>query len=429
MQGEDVLNRNPGGEFANIFPDEGPDGTPGGAYRFIGTPESYVEFENDEERLEAKNSLSLLAWIKHTGNQGPIFNYDTDGWGVHFWMRGKNKLFARFNKRGNVEVSSISSNGVKAGVWQYVGATYNGQTGMAKLFISDRFVVEKYIGKGFQLATNHNVRMGARLGDKRYFNGSISCMQVYSKALSHNQIMSFKKRCFRTSSLCLWFDTSCYWRSNSSQSSWVKKMQSGDYLSDQLKMKWDTQDVDEDFELHLSPSSKEVVEIQKSSKETNSFTICFWKKGGGIYVRSYLWLNISQEIFVNLQSPKSFGFVHNSTAWNFYCFLMAGKDEKVAVSFYLNGERKSLLLIKPEEINNETLTVGYLNSSVNDKAVLSSFNIWSGELSPSEVKRLSYGCDSERGDVIHWKDFNYVDHDHEVVETRTCKNVRSKFLK
>ncbi|KXJ12773.1 hypothetical protein AC249_AIPGENE12844 [Exaiptasia diaphana] len=385
MQGEDVLNRNPGGEFANIFPDEGPDGTPGGAYRFIGTPESYVEFENDEERLEAKNSLSLLAWIKHTGNQGPIFNYDTDGWGVHFWMRGKNKLFARFNKRGNVEVSSISSNGVKAGVWQYVGATYNGQTGMAKLFISDRFVVEKYIGKGFQLATNHNVRMGARLGDKRYFNGSISCMQVYSKALSHNQIMSFKKRCFRT--------------------------------------------MDEDFELHLSPSSKEVVEIQKSSKETNSFTICFWKKGGGIYVRSYLWLNISQEIFVNLQSPKSFGFVHNSTAWNFYCFLMAGKDEKVAVSFYLNGERKSLLLIKPEEINNETLTVGYLNSSVNDKAVLSSFNIWSGELSPSEVKRLSYGCDSERGDVIHWKDFNYVDHDHEVVETRTCKNVRSKFLK
>ncbi|XP_028517314.1 uncharacterized protein LOC110247071 [Exaiptasia diaphana] len=205
-------------------------------------------------------------------------------------------------------------------------------------------------------------------------------------------------------------------------------MQSGDYLSDQLKMKWDTQDVDEDFELHLSPSSKEVVEIQKSSKETNSFTICFWKKGGGIYVRSYLWLNISQEIFVNLQSPKSFGFVHNSTAWNFYCFLMADKDETLAVSFYLNGERKSLLLIEPEESNNENLIVGYLNSSVNDKAVLSSFNIWSGELSSSEVKRLSYGCDSERGDVIHWKDFNHLDHDHEVVETKTCKNVRKERL-
>ncbi|KXJ09401.1 hypothetical protein AC249_AIPGENE23120 [Exaiptasia diaphana] len=186
--------------------------------------------------------------------------------------------------------------------------------------------------------------------------------------------------------------------------------------------------VDEDFELHLSPSSKEVVEIQKSSKETNSFTICFWKKGGGIYVRSYLWLNISQEIFVNLQSPKSFGFVHNSTAWNFYCFLMADKDETLAVSFYLNGERKSLLLIEPEESNNENLIVGYLNSSVNDKAVLSSFNIWSGELSSSEVKRLSYGCDSERGDVIHWKDFNHLDHDHEVVETKTCKNVRKERL-
>lgn len=71
--------------------------------------------------------------------------------------------------------------------------------------------------------------------------------------------------------------------------------------------------MDEDFELHLSSSSKQEAQIHKKILRITSFTICFWKKGGGIYVKyrvghywNYLWLNVSQEIIVDFVSPKSY---------------------------------------------------------------------------------------------------------------------------
>jgi len=80
--------------------------------------------------------------------------------------------------------------------WQFVGATYNGRTGRAKLFVNRRFTGSKYIGR-IRLATNYPARMGARIGDRRYFRGRISCMQVYDRALTTRQILRRKRRCFR----------------------------------------------------------------------------------------------------------------------------------------------------------------------------------------------------------------------------------------
>ena len=80
--------------------------------------------------------------------------------------------------------------------WQFVGATYNGRTGRAKLFVNRRFTGSKFIGR-IRLATNYPARMGARIGDRRYFRGRISCMQVYDTALTTRQILRRKRRCFR----------------------------------------------------------------------------------------------------------------------------------------------------------------------------------------------------------------------------------------
>ena len=196
-RGRDIsLFGNPPGILRNVRLAPGPDGKPLGSYRFSGRSNSYIEFPN-RGKIDTKRSITLLAWIYHEGRAGPIFNYKRDGWGVHFWMISPRTLFARFTKRrGRRFTKAVLSRRVKPREWQYVGATYNGRTGRAKLFVNRRFTASKYIGL-IRLATNYPARMGARIGDRRYFRGRISCMQVYNTALTMRQIMRRRRRCFR----------------------------------------------------------------------------------------------------------------------------------------------------------------------------------------------------------------------------------------
>lgn len=196
------MNRNPAARLVHVRPDTGPDRTRGGAYRFLGRFNSYADFRNTG-KLDAKNSITLLAWIKHTGRSGPIFNYNPRGWAVHWWMTSRRHLFIRFTRRNGRQPAPVVYK-IAYRKWQFVGATYNRRTGIAKLFVNNRFVKKQYIGK-FQLATHYHVRMGAKNDrrDRRYFKGSISCMQVYGKALSRRMILRKKRRCFRKGKLLL----------------------------------------------------------------------------------------------------------------------------------------------------------------------------------------------------------------------------------
>lgn len=168
----------------------------GTATKFYGRRNSYIQFPNSG-RLDTRLSITLLAWIYHQGHAGPIFNYMPNGWGVHFWMVSLKTLFVRFTRRrGRRFTRAVSSSTVRYRTWQFVGATYDYRTGVARLFVNKRFVASRRIGR-FRLATNYPVRMGARIGDRRYFRGSISCMQVYKKALTAGQIIARRTRCFK----------------------------------------------------------------------------------------------------------------------------------------------------------------------------------------------------------------------------------------
>ena len=197
-KGKDIsLRRNAGGILTNVRPAKGPDGTRDGAYQFYGRSNSYILFPN-RGALDTKLSITLLAWIYHEGNAGPIFNYMPNGWGVHFWLISPRTLFVRFTRRrGRRFTKAVVSRAVLPRRWQFVGATYSFKTGVAKLFVNSRFVARTRIGR-IRLATNYPVRMGARIGDGRYFKGRISCMQVYNGALSRWKIISKKQRCFRS---------------------------------------------------------------------------------------------------------------------------------------------------------------------------------------------------------------------------------------
>lgn len=196
-QAKDIsFSRNPHGILGRVRYAPGPDNSNGGSIEFYGRSSSYIQFPN-RGKIDTRQSITLLAWIYHTGRAGPIFNYMPNGWGVHLWMVSPRTLFARFTRRKRRRfTAAVYSRSVLPRKWQFVGATYSYRTGVVRLFLNSKFVASKRIGR-FRLATNYPVRMGARIGDRRYFKGRISCMQVYNQALNRNQILVRQKRCFR----------------------------------------------------------------------------------------------------------------------------------------------------------------------------------------------------------------------------------------
>lgn len=195
FKGRDLTNRNAPARPNNVRYAPGPLGKPGGAIRFLGKKTSFVHFPNKNGAIDTRNSITILVWIYPEGKPGPIFNYHPGGWGVHLWLTSPTTLFARFTKRrGRVFTRSLSSVSVIPRQWQVVGASYDQNTGVASLWRNGRRVRTANIGK-IQLATNYPARMGAKMGDRRYFRGRVSCLQVYKVALSSQQMKKAAKAC------------------------------------------------------------------------------------------------------------------------------------------------------------------------------------------------------------------------------------------
>ncbi|XP_067038773.1 uncharacterized protein [Acropora muricata] len=178
------------GVTSNVDFATGPDDDLGGAYKFNGVADSFVEIPNDG-KMDTKNSMTILANIYPTGSGGPILNYKTDGWGVHLWQFESTELFVRFVHRNGVFHKPIASRVLQLNEWNQVGATYDNNTGVAQLWHNGKMVKSRNIGQ-IQLATQYPIRIGARDGDDRRFSGKISCLQIYDKALDEQQIGSLK---------------------------------------------------------------------------------------------------------------------------------------------------------------------------------------------------------------------------------------------
>lgn len=200
FRGRELRNRNPPGYASHVLFTPGPDGLPYGSYYFLGRPNSYVEIPN-KGTLDVRNCITILAWIYHEGNAGPIVNYKRNGWGVHLWMVNPRTLFVRYTQRlGRRFTHALAYRGVKPRTWQFVGTSYNRNTGVAKLYINGKTVSRRKIRK-ISLATNYEIRVGARQGDRRYFRGRIACLQFYSAALTTNMIRRRMRACFRRGKL------------------------------------------------------------------------------------------------------------------------------------------------------------------------------------------------------------------------------------
>lgn len=191
-KGRDSLRKAPTAYIRGVYPTTGPTGIPNTAYRFLGKSTSYIQFPN-KGKLDTKTALTVVAWV-YPVKPGPIFNYQTNGWGVHFWVTRPGQLFVRFMRRNGRSSRHVVYNGLRPRAWNYVAATYDKRTGRASLWASGRMVATARVGS-FDLRTQYNVRMGARVGDGRYFKGRIACMQIYKRALRAKELRAVMYRC------------------------------------------------------------------------------------------------------------------------------------------------------------------------------------------------------------------------------------------
>ena len=65
-------NRQPKGILGDVVITNGPYNEPGGAYMFYGTVSSFIEFRNDGG-LDTRLSITLMCWVQHGGQNGPLF--------------------------------------------------------------------------------------------------------------------------------------------------------------------------------------------------------------------------------------------------------------------------------------------------------------------------------------------------------------------
>ena len=191
---KEISNRVGKGIASGVHTARGPGGNPNGSYEFSGNVNSYIEFPNGGG-LDVKGSMTMLCWLYPGGQDGPLFNYKKSGsWGVHLWVVS-GKLFVRFTKRDYSSTRALSHTPLKPGDgWRFVGASYDRANGHAKLWVDGKVVQTVNIGANLQLGTQDSVRMGAKIGDSRYFKGRIAQMQVYNVALTQKQIQAIMDR-------------------------------------------------------------------------------------------------------------------------------------------------------------------------------------------------------------------------------------------
>ena len=194
---KEINNRTAPGDPSEVGMAPSPDGKANGSYEFYGTSNSYIEFPNSAGgALDVRYSMTMLCWLYHGGQDGPIFDYGTRGkWGVHLWVY-RGKLSVRYTKRDDYSFTNPAnlSHTTLLGGWKFVGASYNHTSGKAKLWVDGAVVKATNIGENLDLATQDSIRMGVKEGDDIFFKGSIADMQVYNLPLTQEQVQAIKNR-------------------------------------------------------------------------------------------------------------------------------------------------------------------------------------------------------------------------------------------
>ena len=189
----EINNRQTEGTPVGVSLAAGPDGHPGGSYQFSGQANSYIEFPNIEG-IDAQHSITMLCWVylETLDVSGPLFNYKNNVFSGVYLSISSGKLVTRFKNDDN-ELTTTQQLTEKQ--WNYVGSSYDNNTGNASLWLNGTEAVYENIGAGITLDTELEVRMGATAstdGPIGYFKGRITALQIHDVALTAEQINELK---------------------------------------------------------------------------------------------------------------------------------------------------------------------------------------------------------------------------------------------
>lgn len=173
----------------------GIDGYPEGSLELQGTSASFIEISNlSDGLLDVKRSITLLAFIYPMGRSGPILSYHVDGLGVQLGYERRDdeigEFTASFTPRDLVQTAApLGAPVLRNNEWNFVGASYDHNSGIARLWHNGKEVKANFLVKGLELATQFSIRVGALEGDwEENFSGRISHLHIYNEALTVENI-------------------------------------------------------------------------------------------------------------------------------------------------------------------------------------------------------------------------------------------------
>ena len=179
----------------------GPFGKADTAYEFSGIGSSHITIPQSAH-LDTKNSITILVWIFQTAQAGSVIQYlGNNNKGVGLYTLDSNSIMVQFLERSGESLSFLRNHSVSLqNKWQYVGTSYNFNTGIATLWIDGIDVRQMNLGK-VELSTDKDIRLGSGQGKGDSFEGRISCLQIYDKALTRDEVSAVRKRCFQEDGL------------------------------------------------------------------------------------------------------------------------------------------------------------------------------------------------------------------------------------
>ena len=186
---------NPPGQASGVELAPGPDGSTGASYQFSGNLSSFIYFPNNGG-LDTRYSMTFLAWIYHEQTEGPIFYYDGPENGVRFMLTEDGRFRATFRSSNFSYLKTLTSAILEPKTWHFVGASYDYVSGECILWINGSIYMRKVIDWPSELATQQSVIMGALSGGASKYKGRISCVQLYDRVLTEQEIEDAKQSCF-----------------------------------------------------------------------------------------------------------------------------------------------------------------------------------------------------------------------------------------
>ncbi|XP_068745884.1 NFX1-type zinc finger-containing protein 1-like isoform X4 [Montipora capricornis] len=182
---------------SDVYPGPGPEGHPQGSLQLKDISDSFIVIPNLSGGLvDAEKSITLLAFIYPLRESRMMISYHPDGLGVQLACEFDDeigKLTASFIQRDLMPAEMpITAKVLEYNEWNFVGASYDFETGMAILWHNGSVVKSANIGKGLFLATQFDIKISVTdsSSSENKFSVRVSHLHIYGEALTSENIQA-----------------------------------------------------------------------------------------------------------------------------------------------------------------------------------------------------------------------------------------------